>query len=70
MLKHWELERSELLKSVATLSNGDVDETTVPGLSGRLLAFNRQWFAKYEEVLHKGSSGPTWLSRADCSGGR
>ena len=67
VLKQWELERSDLLKSVATLSNDDVDETTVPSLSDRLIAFNRQWFAKYEEVLHKGSSGPTWLKDAQIA---
>lgn len=27
----------------------------------RLLEFRRQWFAKFEDILHKAETGPTWL---------
>ena len=27
----------------------------------RLLEFRRQWFAKFEDILHKEETGPTWL---------
>ncbi|MGE0886746.1 MAG: transposase [Blastocatellales bacterium] len=27
----------------------------------RLLAFRRQWFVKFEEILHQAEAGPSWL---------
>jgi hypothetical protein len=28
----------------------------------QLREFHRHWFAKYEEILHKAETGPTWLT--------
>jgi len=67
VLRRWELEKSELLATTPALSNDDTNEPIGSSLSERLMAFNRRWFAEYEEVLHKGSSGPTWLKDAQIA---
>src|SRR6266851_6436125 len=37
------------------------DEPALAELTRRLVDFNREWFIKYEDILHKATSGPMWM---------
>jgi putative transposase len=67
VLRQWELEKADLLKAAPSLADVNASETIDTVLSERFLVFNRQWFARYEEVLHEASSGPTWLKDAQIA---
>jgi putative transposase len=67
VLRQWEHERSDLLKTISVLCDSDINEAIDLALSERVRVFNRQWFAKYEEVLHAASSGPNWLKDAQIA---
>lgn len=41
------------------------DSLDVKTLEQRVQKFHREWFVKFEEVLHQAACGPTWL-REDC----
>jgi len=55
--KQWlknETERIKRLKS-------DDDSLQIQHHEARLLEFHRNWFRRFEEILHKAETGPTWL---------
>ena len=37
------------------------DSPEIQAHAGRLREFHREWFVKFEEILHKAETGPTWL---------
>jgi REP element-mobilizing transposase RayT len=39
----------------------DDDSPEMRSHESRLLEFQRNWFVKFEDILHKAESGPTWL---------
>lgn len=41
------------------------DSSEVKALEQRVQEFHREWFARFEEVLHQAACGPTWL-KEDC----
>ena len=63
VLRRWEGEKAELLRIISRVPSGD--EASIrkpnPNVAERILAFNRQWFAEYEDVLHRAATGPVWL---------
>ena len=66
VLRMWEMEKADLFRTLSDLSNAEAEEIrgkeiTDPNLAERIVTFNRQWFARYEEVLHQATTGPTWL---------
>ena len=56
VLREWAIEKAILLEPA--------DESYPSTLPERILAFNRRWLAKCEDVLHESSSGPVWLKDA------
>ncbi len=51
--------RAEVARVTETLSEAD-DHLAKLQLE-RLDQFEREWFSKFEDVLHKSTFGPTWL---------
>jgi hypothetical protein len=50
----------EETKRVAGLKMED-DSPQLQAHAKRLQEFHRHWFAKFEDILHKAETGPTWL---------
>jgi REP element-mobilizing transposase RayT len=51
--------RNEVARITATL--GDADEHLAKQQLDRLDQFEREWFLKFEDILHKSQFGPSWL---------
>lgn len=48
----------EEMKRVSKLQDGSPEREAH---AQRLIEFRRQWFVKFEEILHQAKAGPTWL---------
>jgi hypothetical protein len=50
----------EETKRVAALKMKD-DSPEMQSHANRLREFHREWFVRFEDILHKAETGPTWL---------
>jgi REP element-mobilizing transposase RayT len=61
VLARWKAERELLEKEIAkTLRYAKTSELS-SAQKLRFVQFNRQWFKRFEDILHAESSGPIWL---------
>ena len=62
ILHQWKEERVWLQNEVARMSRMEDDRIfDVDQQRTRLLDFQRRWFVKFEEILHKEETGPVWM---------
>jgi REP element-mobilizing transposase RayT len=62
LLVKWKSERKWLDNQLNKISKEKEDGAVgAASHEQRLLAFSREWFAKFEEVLHQAKHGPKWL---------
>lgn len=63
VLRRWKAERKMINATVERLAERLENDPSNLGISGedQLKEFNRRWFKQFEEILHKGASGPIWL---------
>ena len=61
ILDQWKQERLWLQNEVALMSRIDGDRIPEVVRRTRLLDFQRRWFVKFEDILHKEETGPVWM---------
>jgi REP element-mobilizing transposase RayT len=63
VLREWKAEKVWLEKEIERVEKEASQSARAEVLSHkeRLLDFHRHWFRRFEEILHKASTGPVWL---------
>ncbi len=54
---------NQLARLVGANATGEIDDIR----SNRLKDFHRAWFRKFEQILHKESTGPVWLKNPEIA---
>lgn len=63
VLQEWKAEKEWLEHELLRVAREAKETDTIEARNheARLIAFQRRWFLRFEEVLHRAEHGPTWL---------